>query len=49
MVRRLSTKSSVKGNGEQGLTYWKWYWQKSDDEWVEFQDWVHNFIYASYG
>ena len=40
--RRLSTKSSVKGNGEHGLTYWKWYWQKSKDEWVEYQHWVCN-------
>ena len=38
--RRLSTKSSVKGNGEHGLTYWKWYWQKSKDEWVEYEQWV---------
>ena len=38
--RRLSTKSSVKGNTEKGLTYWKWYWQKSEDEWEEYQGWV---------
>lgn len=38
--RRLSTKSSVKGNGEHGLTYWKWYWQRSKDEWVEYEQWV---------
>ena len=43
--RMLSTKSSVKGNGEHGVTYWKWYWQNSKDEWVEYQDWVCNLSY----
>ena len=42
LIRRLSTRSSVRGNGEHGLTYWKWYWQKSASNWVEYQDWVSN-------
>ena len=44
LIRRLSTRSSVKGNGEHGLTYWKWYWQQSADNWVEYKDWVGNLI-----
>ena len=43
-IRRLSTRSSVKGNEEHGLTYWKWYWQQSANNWIEYQDWVGNLI-----
>ena len=42
LIRRLSTRSSVRENGEHGLTYWKWYWQQSASKWVEYQVGVSN-------
>ena len=38
--RRVSSKSSIWGNNEPGLTYWRWYWEKADDEWEEYHTWV---------
>lgn len=45
--RRVSSKSSIWGSNEPGLTYWRWYWKKTDDEWEEYHTWVINFFLLS--
>ena len=42
LYRRLSTWSSVINNKstKQGITHWKWYWEKSTNVWEEYKIWV---------
>ena len=45
LYRRLSTRSSVMCNKstKQGVTHWKWYWEKSTNVWEEYKIWVGYF------
>ena len=47
LYRRLSTRSSVidNKNAKQGVTHWKWYWEKSVNVWEEYKTWVGLFFY----
>ena len=46
LYRRLSTLSSVEDdtNAKQGVTHWRWYWEKSKDVWEEYKLWVGLFL-----
>lgn len=46
LFRRLSTRSSVIDNKVEkpGVTYWKWYWEKSQNIWEEYKGWVGFFF-----
>ena len=46
LYRRLSTRSSVidNKNAKQGVTHWKWYWEKSVNVWEEYKTWVGLFF-----
>ena len=45
LYRRLSTRSSVidSKSSKQGITHWKWYWEKSKNVWEEYKIWVGYF------